>query len=242
MKRTIISLILLLVFCLWLSGCGGDTGGFYTAEVSFTDGEDNTLTIDVIKDICGTYKQTESPKEEDFYDVFANITVSVAENMPGLTVRGYSTSYIPLMSATGVVTGIPASGGLMMPPALQPLNQQGANNIHIDSNSASTFTILCFSKDQKQEYSNIIGWTSSEIQYTTTPASNGPDGIPGTADDVAAVTLYELVWGIPNTSPYAGLGVSRYTFRIVLHCTDDSGADRDIEILKSVYLGWYDRC
>lgn len=241
MKRTMISVIMLSVICVSFYGCGGDTGGFYTTQVSFTDGIENTIAIDVIANTCGTYKEGEKPKDEKFYDVIANITLTVAKDMPGLTIRGYSTSYIPLMSATGEVAGVPASGGMMMPPALQPLTDQGANNIHIASNSSYTFTILCFSKDQKQEYRDIIEWTIGEIEYVT-PGNDGPDGLPDTDDDVDPVILYEGDWFIPGTSPYAGLGVSRYTFRIVLHCTDDSGADRDIEILKTVYLGEYNNC
>lgn len=241
MKRTMISVIILSVLCVSLYGCGGDTGGFYTTQVSFTDGKENSVAIDVIADTCGTYKDGEKPKDEKFYDVYANITVTVAEGMPGLTIRGYSTSYIPLMSPTGVVTGNPASGGMKMPPALQPLTDQGANNIHIASNSSSTFTVLCFSSDQKEEYSDIIGWTEGVDEYVT-PGNDGPDGLPDTEDDVDPIILYEDIWGIPGGSPYAGLEVSRYTFRIVLHCTDDSGADRDIEILKTVYLGHYNNC
>lgn len=193
MKRTLFSVVLLSVFCLCFYGCGGDTGGIYTTDVTFSDaGNDDVLSLDVTRDICTPATATAPADLEDFTDVYANITITVAEELPGITINSYSIEYLPL-------TSVDELSNPVTPPDLEPLIDQtgsGSNNLHIDTNSSHTFSIECFSTSQKDEFSSLRGAT-----YT-----------------------------------------ARYTIRIVLHCTDDSGYDRNLEIRRTVYLDDYDNC
>ncbi|MFA6010894.1 MAG: hypothetical protein WC799_12990 [Desulfobacteraceae bacterium] len=234
MKLTWIKLIILSFLYFWINGCGGDTGGTYTAQVNFTDADEEIMTLDLVQDVCGTYKAGEQPKYELFTDTLANITITVAEGMPGLTIRGYSISYIPLQSATGL-------GNMVAPPTTNALTNQGNNNIHIPTNSSSTFTITCFSTDQKEELVSLLGWTWREVAYIKL-GDPDPDGDPLTDDAEDDEITYDIIWSSAAAGIYSGLEVCRYTIRIILHCEDDSGYDRDIEVSRTLYLGNYDNC
>lgn len=194
MKRTSLSIMLLSVICLCLYGCGGDTRGVYTTDVSFLDADnDDVLGFDVFMDICTAATATEPAEMETYTDVIANITLSVGDGMPGITVNSYSVNYIPL-------TSVDSGSNPVTPPSLEPLTDNAASgsyNTHIETNSTESFPIECFTVSQKAEYRNLMGAAT----YT-----------------------------------------SRYTVRIVLHCTDDSGYDRDIEIRRTILLANYDNC
>lgn len=203
MKLTLIRVIILSVISLCFFGCGGDTGGLYTAGVTFSDGpNDEALGFDLYMDICTPAVGATPPKYEEFTDVVANITLAVEEGMPGITVNNYSINYIGQSSVNSF-------GNLIQPPDLDSLTGQtgnGNNNLHVDTSSSMTFSIECFSTTQKQEFIDLAG-----IDYTAVPVD--PDEY-----------------------------TARYTIRIVLHCTDDSGYDRDIEIRRTVYFDNYRNC
>lgn len=194
MKRTLFSVVLLSVFCLWFCGCGGDTGGVYTTDVTFSDAKnDDVLSFDITRDICTPAAPPTPAVLEDFTDVLANITLTVGENMPGITINSYSIEYLPL-------TSVDELSNPVTPPDLEPLIDQagsGSNNLHIETNSSVTFSIECLSISQKDEFSFLRG---------------------------------------------AATYSARYTIRIILHCTDDSGYNRNIEIRRTVYLDDYDNC
>ena len=188
---------MLVVFLLGgfvFPGCGEDNyNGDYTTLVSFSDAEqDDVMTLDMhqIAD-CNSDGVFDDP--ETFTDVFANITVTVDENFPGLTVRGYTIEYYPELSGDDPATQV-------LPPALASLTDQGSYNIYLPSGSTSTFTITCFSYDQKEDY-----FTQVQAAYPT-------------------------------------LIVSRYTIRIILLCRDDNGQNKNLEIRRTVYFGFYDNC
>lgn len=235
MKLTWIKLIIISVLCLWISSCGGDTGGLYNVQVSFTDAdEDGVMTLDLAQDACGTYELGERPEYETFTDTFANVTIGIAKGMPGLTIKGYSISYIPLQSSTGL-------GNMVSPPTTNALTSQGSNNIHISTNSTSTFTLTCFSVDQKEDLVRLLGWTWDEISFVT-PGDPDPDGDPLTDDAEPDTIKYAMIWNPAAAGIYRGLEICRYTIQIILHCADDSGVDRDIEVSRTLYLGNYDNC
>ena len=193
MKRLIIKVLFLSFICMCFCSCGGDTGGIYTTSVSFSDGtEDDVIGFDAIQDICKAATPTTPADYETFTDVVANITLTVGEGMPGVTINSYSLEYDPL-------TSVAADNSTATPPSFPSLTGEtgnGSNNIHVDSDSSAEFSITCFSTSQKTAFVN--NW-------------------PGTY-------------------------TARYTVRIVLHCTDDSGYDRDIEIRRTVYISNYDNC
>ena len=273
MKRimTTIQAFLLIILLVGVSSCGNDTlGNFYSTSVTFSDGAlTDTLTLDIAKDMCSTTKTGDLPKYEKYTDVFANITVSVASSMPGLTINGYTIDYIPQSSEDG-------THALVMPPTLDSLTDQGSNNIHIATNSSATFQTTCFSTGQKAEYRKLIGWTdtttgalpvntytittttavpgspATTVTTTSTTAPTVPSGTSNTATDGTVTTItysvattyngYLDTWQIAAGSIYSNLYTSIYTFRITLHCTDDSGKGRDLVVERTVYLSDYYNC
>jgi hypothetical protein len=213
--KNITKALLLLIITGVLASCGGnDLGNFYSASVSFKDMDTkDILTIDIAQDQCDYVAAGTAHKIEDFYDATAEITVAVADGMPGLTINNYRIDYIPVGSEDG-------THNVVTPPALNSITGQGLN-LHIDTASTTTFTIPCFSTDQKEEYRSLIGWSQITV--------------------VAGATSQD-VWYIPAGAAYPNLEVALYTFRITLHCTDDSGSDRDIVVMSTLYLGDYDNC
>ena len=197
MRKSFLKLtyILFTVCCICLFGCGEDDyGADYTSSVSFQDGdEEGVLTLDMYQSQCEAVDPA-SPFAnvlEIFTDVFADIEITTAENVDGLTLNGYTIEYIPELSEDGTHT-------LILPPTLNSLVDKGSNNIYMPTNSTTSFTITCFSTDQKFDYATLM---------------------------------------VGNT-----LDVSRYTIRIILFCTADSGQKKSIEIRRTVYFGNYYRC
>lgn len=235
-KRILI--IMLSILCVSFYGCGGDTGGLYSVSVNFKDSKnENTLTVDIAQDACGTYEVAGLfPPQDEFYtDAFANITIKVLAGMPGLTIRGYTIAYMPLISANGL-------GNMISPPTINDLTDQGSINIHIPTNSTSTFTIPCLTMDQKEDVVRILGWTWDERVAEIVPGDPDPDGDPLTDDAEPDEIKYSRFWIPAAGGTYIDLDICRYTIHIILHCEDASGASRDITVSKSLNLGDYDNC
>jgi hypothetical protein len=220
---------LISVFCLWIIGCGDDDhGGEYIAQVSFQDAdEDDMMTIDIARGVCDTQdlNMIDSDDLEDYTDVFADITLSVAAWGQGITITGYTLEYIPLISEDG-------NHNLVTPPALNNLVDRGANNLYIAPGESATFTITCLSSDQKEEYRNLIGWTFYQVDFDS---DDPADGIDDSSN---------YFWAIDATvnPALSDLEVARYTIRIILHCRQDSGESEGIEIRRTVYFGNYNNC
>lgn len=227
MKRTWISFIILSVFCLWISGCGDDiSGGLYDTSVSFSDnGEEGSLTFDVDQRICkaGTAgPPPTAPVIEDFTDVFANITIDVEEGMPGITVNSYTISYQPMET-------VDLLGSTVTPPPIASLDGdlQGSTHYYIGTGSTGTFPITCMSIQQKNNFNYQTSLDIYDINGNLTPDSE-PDGFPD-GDGIV-------------DPPYTYISNFRCTIIITLHCTDDNGYNRDLEIRRTIYLGSYDNC
>lgn len=230
MLRTAISIAstLIIAASLWFYGCGtsdllDEVGGRYATSVSFTDADEETLDIDVARDECDdnvslAYVWDDA---EPYTNTFATITIEVDENTPGITISSYTIEYFGELSEDGTHAQV-------MPPDLNDLQDQGTNNIFIASGESAEFDITCFSMDQKQEYRTLIGWA---FDYADVDENND-----GTTD------YYFPYWYIAAGSIYENLDISRYTFRITLHCTDEYGVERDIVVQRTVYLGSYDNC
>lgn len=231
MQRIFFSLTIALVsvFCLVLFGCGGDDhGGEYITQVSFQDAdESDVMTIDIARGVCDVQDLgfIDADDLETYTDMFADITLAVADWAQGITLTGYSIEYIPLVSEDGTNT-------LVTPPTLNNLYAQGAYNVYIAPGETYTFTTTCFSVDQKEAYRNLIGWVQDSSNFDS---DDPPDGVLDS-------TLYW--WEIdPTVNPaLSNLEVARYTFRIILHCRQDTGENVNIEIRRTVYLGNYDNC
>jgi hypothetical protein len=230
MLRTAISIATTLIIAasLWIYGCGSsdlldEVGGRYTTSVVFTDADDETMTIDVARDECDDNATLSGGLDdlEVYTDVLADITITVAADAPGITITGYTLEYLGELSEDGTHT-------LVMPPTLNNLPDRGSNNLFIDSAASRTFTITCFSTDQKEDYRDLIGWT-----FYTTPIDEDGNG---------SFDYLFPYWAIAPGTIYEDLETSRYTIRITLHCTDEYGVDRDIEIRRTIYLGSYDNC
>lgn len=215
---------LFVICCLCLSGCGSDNyGGDYTAEIEFNDADDDgAMAIDIFQHMCDGTTFGNIAEYEVIYDAFANITLSVSEFSPGITVNGYTIEYIPLYSEDG-------THNLVLPPTLNSLtNDYGSNSLYIPPNSSYTFTTTCLSIDQKQEYANLIGWT--EVYY---PYDSDADGTNDSFIYYPSITAGTV---------YSNLAIARYTIRYIFRCTDDNGERRNIEARRTVYFGDYDHC
>lgn len=119
-------------------------------DVLFQDaGLSDETSFDVVQTQCTEDATGDSPLWETFTDVFAQITLTVPVTLPGLTLNGYSIEYIPQLSEDG-------SQNMVLPPALSGLTDYGSVSIHFPASAVSTFTITCFTVDQKAEYRNLI--------------------------------------------------------------------------------------
>ncbi len=141
---------LLMGVAMIILGCGSggdllDQPGYrYTAYMTLEDAdEENVIEIDIyqIPD-CNGDGVTDDP--EPFTDVLATINIDVDEDAPGITLKGYTIEYIPLLS--------PDSGGVYrLGPNLIDLTDHGSFNFHIPSNGTGSFPITCMSYDTKND-------------------------------------------------------------------------------------------
>ena len=63
------------------------------------------------------------------------------------------------------------------------------------------------------------------------------------SENTFTITCFSIMqkWEF-DTLNTAGLGVARYTIRIILMCTDDNGEGHNLEVRRTVYFGYYDNC
>ena len=147
-------LLLLAGLVTTLAGCGADGDILepntqrYTAFVSSLQDaeEDDVITIDVYRDSdCDDNGTADDP--EPWTDVLADITVSVDEKAPGLTLTDYTIQYIPLRSPD--TQGVYRTG-----PDLIDLTDHGSFTFSVPSGTEAEFTITCLSIDSKIDYRN----------------------------------------------------------------------------------------
>ena len=140
-----IALALLLVG-LWCYGCGdGDIMEEnlhrYQTDVEFQDaGNEAVLTIDLTRDLdCNDDGNNTDP--EPFTEVFANIEIVAAENVPGLRMTSYKVTFKPLTSTE-------FDGDLVIPPDM-PQSFTGTYDVDIPTNSTVSFWITAMEFDFK---------------------------------------------------------------------------------------------
>ncbi|MFZ1987168.1 MAG: hypothetical protein WAU91_22350, partial [Desulfatitalea sp.] len=105
-------------------------GQRYVSSLVIEDNDEETLDIDVVQDMCDN-------ETEPFTNVFGILTLSVAENAAGVTLRSYSIDYTPLDSPDG-------SGGVVSPPALVS-PEDGFSDFDVASGGSGEFTFTCMS-------------------------------------------------------------------------------------------------
>jgi len=162
MQRRILSIaiVIMMTTCFGIYGCGEqtlleETGDMYQPSLSLNDAdEDGVFAIDTVWTICS---ETTDPDTgvvttvyEVFTDVYANITLRINRDVPGLTLESYSINYTPLGSANG-------SGFLENPPDLiDP--PDGYSTAYMPSGSTSTISIPIMTVDTKDEFTIAMGW------------------------------------------------------------------------------------
>jgi hypothetical protein len=162
MQRMImcVGLVVIIAASFLTYGCGGaddplldEVGQRYTGNISFSDAdEDGVLAIDTVQDACAVDEDTgEVTEYETFTDVYiGQVTVSVAEDAPGISLKSYSINYTALGSATG-------SSTLEVPPDLiDP--PDGYYTIDISSGGTATFALTYLTMDTKDEFNIEMGW------------------------------------------------------------------------------------
>ena len=249
-------------------GCGGgdlldETTQRYSATISVKDLDEDTLTVDAVRNYCG---QSNTP--EEFGDATASITVNVAKDALGVILKNYVLEYIPLESEDG-------SGAVVMPPALDGPLTGGNSSVIIVSGGNRIFEITCMSADTKDEFRRKIGW----IYYTEDPL-----GYAAILDKEAEVAAKKVeiankqqeiadALAVDNSADTSGLELqlatlevelthleaeldalpytfwsvpdlwsARYKIRVTLNFEDSEGQDRAVVAETTVWLGPYDNC
>lgn len=137
-----LSLLMMIVGLLGFYACGSsdvldEVGQRYVSSLVIEDNDEETLDIDVIQDMCDNETET-------FTNVFGVLTLSVADNAAGMTLRSYSIQYTPLDSPDG-------SGATVTPPALVSPGD-GFSDFDVAAGESGEFTFTCMSIDTKEEY------------------------------------------------------------------------------------------
>ena len=176
-KKFSVPFILLLLVGLWCFGCGtGDlldeNNQRYMTDVSFSDGDnDGTMTVDIVID-----------GNETFTDLFADITIAVAEEVPGITMTGYKISFDP-------ITSVDTSGNIIVPPDM-PTPYTGTYDVDIPTNSSVEFRITCMEADMKLYMGSFITVADLEFRYEVTIRMDFLDEYDQPRDLTIRRTLY----------------------------------------------------
>ena len=172
----------------WFYGCGSgdvldENKQRYLTYVSFSDGEnDETLDVDVVQSTdCDNNASTPGPYE-DFYNLFANITIEVPEGSPGITLDNYKISFEPLPS-------IDFFGNTYI-PAPFPTVYHGSYDIDIPTNSEAEFFITCMEIDGKLYLGSQIPVTAAVARYEVTIKMSFTDEYDRPRDLTIRRTLY----------------------------------------------------
>jgi len=146
MRRASCKLVLAAIFgVMMVFGCGSsidEMGQRYTASLEVEDVSGATLAIDVCQDMC-------DDEWEEFGPAIGQVTVGVAVDSPGITLKTYTIDYFPLPSPDGT--------SQTLPPRLEsPL--PGLHSIDIGPGGSATFSLTLMSVDTKQEFIFKAGW------------------------------------------------------------------------------------
>lgn len=163
-NKIAVAIILLLMGVLF-NGCGtGDVldenNQRYLTYVTFTDAEeDEVLDVDIWRnpDCDGDGNFTDP---EPITDLLANITITVPEDSPGITMTGYKVSFAPNRT-------VDSSGNVVAPPNM-PTTYQGVYTIDIPSDSEASFWITCMEIDMKDYMSTFLTALDTYFRYTVT--------------------------------------------------------------------------
>ena len=150
--------LIFMICCLSIVGCGEDPPELeYLASMALSDnGENDTMTIDInwVNPCPG------GTDPEPFTDAFAEIELTTSETASGLTLKGYTIEYIPELSEDGTQT-------LVLPPTINNLVDSGSYTLYMPTNSTTSFTLTCFSINQKEALNTLRLATNFEtMRYT----------------------------------------------------------------------------
>ncbi len=240
-KKYLFSVLSLVLFAFFSYSCGLDDSpldengqNYQVNSLDLSDADvEGTFTIDVYQAECdgqleiidiGPPLTVVYDDLETYTDVLATITITVAPGAPGITLDDYTIEYIPELSESGT--------GLAMPPTLDALTDRGHSAVSISSGTSLPFTLTCMTVDTKQEYFIKAG-------YVLDPAppqidvDDPPNGINNGDGDYVVANVFSAI---------SAIDVARYTMRFTLYFTDEYGVNREIEVLKTIYMGRYDNC
>lgn len=152
-----LSVILFVLGCIWIYGCGSgsdlldEQNSRYTGSMAVREVEaGNEMGVDIAPDDCD-FNATTTDDAEPYGPTVADITVAVAEDALGMTLKSYEIQYIARPSEDG-------THNIVMPPTLDsPL--PASYNISISPGEEVTFTLTAISTDTKEEYRLLAGWT-----------------------------------------------------------------------------------
>lgn len=182
--------IILLLMGILFNGCGtGDVldenNQRYMTYVTFTDAEqDEILEVDILQDLdCdGDGNFTNIDGFEDMTDLLANITITVPEGSPGITMTGYKISFEPNRTVDSV-------GNVIMPPDM-PTTYQGVYTLDIPSDSEASFWITCMEMDMKDYMASFLTPFDWYFRYTVTIRLDFVDEYDQGRDMTLKRTLY----------------------------------------------------
>lgn len=161
----ILGLSILVTGACAFIGCGvidflDEASGRYIVSAELDDGGDNDWEIDVLQENCGSDDEDEY---EDFFNTVATLSLTVADDAPGVTLQNISISYTPITSPNG-------DGVLEDPPDLLSPDDMSIS-WYIASGETDSEEITVISIDTKEGYRDAVGWVQdSDLEVTTTPA------------------------------------------------------------------------
>jgi hypothetical protein len=145
-------------------GCGSgndlldEVGGRTVVDLSLSDaGNSGVHEIDIVQNLdCDGDPTTNDP--EDFFEVTGTITVTVADDAPGLTMLSYVVNYY-------AVPGADSKGVIQTPPAIE--SKQGQfNSFDVDSGASNSDTIIVMTIDQKLALASELWGAGADPAYT----------------------------------------------------------------------------
>lgn len=162
MQRRIILIatVIFMAACFGIFGCAEqelleETGDMYRPSLSLSDAdEEGVFTIDTVHSICSSETDPDTGEVtveyEIWTDVFANITLRIDGDAPGLTLESYSINYTAL--------GSPDSSGFLTTPPNLIDPPDGYSTAYMSSGSTSTISIPIMTVDTKDEFAIAMGW------------------------------------------------------------------------------------
>lgn len=155
--------LFIIFLVLSFAGCGGndlldERGDRYILDLTISDGDQEpTADIDVVRATDCDGDGTADDPEDNYTNVYGTISVTVATNVSGLELLGYTVTFIPLDSPT-------STGGYLTPPALQQKVTQ-ISSFFPGTGATATEQVLIMTVSQKDIVAAALTPTCQTLLY-----------------------------------------------------------------------------